>query len=185
MNHQPGRSMLATALLLLAAAATASQVGHDISFDSKADFRALRTFTIGEGEVASRFYKPEIDNRLFLQRMRSTIRAALTAKGLTETTDRPDLAVSFRIVDSDYATVERRPPVRIPGSAVAPGLVIPGGPQPQLFVAGTLVIDLTDSSGTLVWRGTWHERERSGPRLSRKLSEHARKLLSGYPPKRG
>ncbi len=68
--------------------------------------------------------------------MRNSIRAALTAKGLKETADGADLAVAFHVVDADYATVERRPPVRIPDSAVARGFVIPGGPEPLLFTAG-------------------------------------------------
>jgi len=183
MKHQYRCALLGTALLL-AGGAAAIEVDHDISFDAKADFTALRTFSIGEGQTASRFFQPEIDNRLFLQRMRSSIRAALTARGLQETTGRADLAVTFHVTNADYATVERREPVRIPDSPAARGHVIPGGPEPVMFIAGTLVIDLTDASGTLVWRGTWHERERSGPKLSGKLSEDARKLLSKYPPKR-
>jgi len=169
--------------LLLAGVATAGEAGHDISFDANTDFRALRSFAIGEGQTTSRFFQPEIDNRLFLQRMRSSIRTVLTAKGLKETADRPDLSVAFHVVNADYATVERREPMRVPDSPAARGFVIPGGPEPLLFTAGTLVIDLVDASGTLVWRGTWHERESSGPKLSGKLSEDARKLLSNYPPK--
>src|SRR5262249_11795826 len=150
---------LGIALLLLAGAAAAGEVSHDVSFETNADFSALKTFTIGEGQTSSRFFEPEIDNRLFLQRMRNTIRAALTAKGWKETADRADLAVAFHVVDADYTSVDRREPVRIPDSPGARGYVIPGGPEPQLFIAGTLVIDLTDSSGKLVWRGTWHERQ--------------------------
>lgn len=175
---------LLAAALLLARSAAAVEVDHDISFDPDTDFKALRTFTIGEGRTTSRFFQPEIDNRLFLQRMQGSIRAALVARGLKETTDRPDLAVTFHVTNADYATVERREPVRVPDSPGARGFVIPGGPEPQLFIAGTLVIDLTDASGKLVWRGTWHDRERSGPKLSGKLSEDARKLLSKYPPQR-
>jgi hypothetical protein len=183
MKRRHGCALLGAALLF-AGVAAAFEVDHDISFDANADFTALRTFSVGEGRTTSRFFQPEIDNRLFLQRMRNSIRAALTAKGLKETADRADLAVTFQVTNADYATVGRREPLRIPDSRAARGYVIPGGPEPLLFTAGTLVIDLTDSSGTLVWRGTWHERERSGPKLSGKLSEDARKLLSKYPPKR-
>jgi hypothetical protein len=183
MKYWRGGALLGTALLF-AGAAAAVEVDHDISFNPNTDFRALRTFTIGEGQTSSRYFQPEIDNRLFLQRMRNSIRKALTAKGLKETTERPDLAVTFHVTNADYATVERREPVRIPDSPGMRGHVIPGGPEPQLFIAGTLVIDLTDAAGTLVWRGTWHERESSGPKLSAKLSDDARKLLSNYPPKR-
>ncbi len=183
MNRRHGRAPLG-ALLLFADIAMSGEVSHDISSDPNTDFRALHTFAIGEGQVSSRYFKPEIDNRLFLQRMQDNIRAELTAKGLKETAEHPDLAVTFHVTDADYATVERREPVRIPDSTTARGFVIPGGPETQLFTAGTLVIDLTDSAGTLVWRGTWHERQGSAPKLSSKLSEDARKLLSDYPPKR-
>lgn len=182
MRFRHGCVLLTAALLLTRA--DAAVVDHDISFDPGTDFKALRTFAIGEGHTSSRYFQPEIDNRLFLQRMRSSIRAALVARGLKETTDRPDLTVAFQVTNADYATVTRREPVRVPDSPGARGFMIPGGPEPQLFIAGTLVIDLTDASGKLVWRGTWHDRERSGPKLSGKLSEDARKLLTKYPPQR-
>jgi hypothetical protein len=184
MNRQHGCAPLVAVLLLLARAAAAGEVSHDISFDSNTDFRGLRTFSIGEGQTSSRYFQPEIDNRLFLQRMRDSIRTVLKAKGLKEATDHPDLAVAFHVVDADYASVERREPIRVPAAPGARGYVIPGGPEPLLFTAGTLVIDLVNSSGTLVWRGTWHERQSSGPKLSSKLSDDASKLLSNYPPQR-
>ena len=63
--------------------------------------------------------------------------------------------------------------------------MIPGtGPRPVLYTQGTLVIDMLDTSEALVWRGTYSDREQSGPRLSRNLSVSARKLLSKYPPKK-
>jgi hypothetical protein len=52
-----------------------------------------------------------------------------------------------------------------------------------LYNEGTLVIDLADASTALLWRGTWRDNEASGPKLSRNLSEDARKLLARYPPK--
>jgi hypothetical protein len=65
------------------------------------------------------------------------------------------------------------------------GFVIAGtGPHPVLFTEGTLVIDMLNASDVLVWRGTYRDREQSGPRLSRNLSQDARKLLSKYPPKK-
>ena len=66
------------------------------------------------------------------------------------------------------------------------GEVIPGtGPIPELFTEGTLVIDMTaGQAGALVWRGTYRDEERSGPRLARKLPEDATQLLSKYPPRK-
>ncbi len=183
MNRPHSRALPCFAVLL-AGIAMAGEASHDISSDPGTDFRALHTFSVGAGQVSSRYFKPEIDNRLFLQRMQDSIRAALTAKGLKETTEHADVAVTFQVADADYATVARREPVRIPPSATERGFVIPGGPETELYTAGTLVIDLTSPAGTLLWRGTWHERQSSAPKLSSKLSEDARKLLSDYPPKR-
>jgi hypothetical protein len=183
MSGGPGRTLLCCALLL-AGAAPAAEVSHDVTFDSNVDFHSLHTFTIGAGRTSSRFFEPEIDNRLFLQRMRSSIRAALAGHGMQEASGQPDIAVSFSVVIADYASVERREPMRVPDTATQRGFVIPGGPEPLLFTAGTLVIDLTDASGKLLWRGTWHERQRSGPKLSSKLSDDARALLQEFPPRR-
>jgi hypothetical protein len=159
--------LLAITLGALLAPALASADDSDVSFDASVDFRALRTFAIVQGHLTTD--KPEIDNRLFRQRLEDSIRATLLEKGLTEVAERPDVSVSWYFHDTDVSAVER-------GTG--------RGPNPVLYTQGTLVIDLNNASNSLLWRGTWRDQERNGPKLSRKLSGDARKLLSRYPPKR-
>lgn len=156
-----------------------------VDFDANADFSRIRTFAIREGRVDSQ--KPELNNRLFVQKVEAAIRAALTGKGLKETADRPDVFVGFSVAGLDYSTVERHPATRIPdGPGGQRGYVVEGtGPESVLSSEGTLVIDMTASpSGTLLWRGTYRDEESGGPTLARKLPGDARKLLSEYPPRK-
>lgn len=181
-----GARLLLRVVWLCAALAPATGAladGSDVSFDAGVDFRSLKSFTIRDGQITT--YKPEIDNRLFRQRLEAGIRATLLKKGLVETAAHPDVSVTYYFYDKDVSAVERQGPVRVPDTPTARGFVIPGsGPSPVLYTEGTLVIDLTDASNSLLWRGTWRDQENSGPTLSRKLSEDARKLLSKYPPKK-
>jgi len=179
------RHILLPAALLgaLAWAAGARADSHDVSYAPGIDFRLLKTFSIRAGQIASD--KPEIDNRLFRQRLEDSIAAALRARGLQQATDGADVIVTYSFGETDVSKVERLAPTRIPPSSGARGFVIPGsGPTPVLSTEGTLVVDLDDAHGALLWRGTWRDQEKSGPRLSRNLSEDARKLLAEFPPKR-
>lgn len=176
-------------LLLLAAwcavsvPATAFADGSNVSFDATTDFRSIRTFTIRGGNLDSD--KPEIDNRLFRQRMEDSIRGALLKKGLAEAATGADVTVTYHFHDKDVSAVDRFGPTRVRGDRLNPGFVIPPtGPTPVLYTEGTLVIDITDATQSLLWRGTWRDEERNGPKLSRKLSGDARKLLEKYPPVR-
>jgi hypothetical protein len=155
-----------------------------IDFDQNTDFSRIRTFAIRAGRIESQ--KPELNNRLFIQKMEFAIRAELTAKGLKETADRPDVFVEFRLAAMDYSNVERQQGTRVPdGPGGMRGYVIDGtGPRTVLSSEGTLVIDMTmGQPGVLVWRGTYRDEERSGPKLARKLPGDATRLLSEFPPR--
>ncbi len=173
--------MVVAVYAMLASGIAGAAEGASITFENAVDFRALRTFAIVDGRIDAR--KPEINNRLFRQRMDDAIRAALTSKGLKEVADRPDMTVTYRIADGDYSVVERRPNVWVPRTANQQGFNIPVGPKPVLFTEGTLIVDISNASNTLVWRGTYRDRETKSPSLSRNLSQDASKLLSKYPPK--
>jgi len=156
-----------------------------VDVDANADFSRMKTFAIRESTINSQ--KPELNNRLFVQKLQEAIRGELTAKGLKETADRPDLFVDFSIAGMDYSIVERHPATRIPdGPGGQRGHVVEGtGPQSVLSSEGTLVIDMTaNPSGGLVWRGMYRDEESSGPKLAKKLPRDAKKLLSEYPPKK-
>jgi hypothetical protein len=171
--------VVVAASTMLATGIAGAAEGASVTFEAGVDFRAFRTFAIADGRINAS--KPEINNRLFRQRMDNAIRAALVSKGLKEVTDRPDMIVRYQISDGDFSVVERRQPVRIPGQD-PPNL--PLGPTPVLYTEGTLIIDMFNASDTLVWRGTYRDRETKSPSLSRNLSVDARKLLAKYPPRK-
>ena len=169
------------AAVIVAPFALPVSAGSDISFAAGTDFRSLRTFAIREGSVTSD--KLEINNRLFRQRLESTIRAALLKKGLKEKPDKPDVWVTYSVRDKDVRGVERSGPTRSRGGPPVPDVSLQGPPgNPVLYTEGVLVIDITSASNSLLWRGTLEDRVTTSPRLSKQLSEDAGKLLAKYPP---
>jgi len=179
------RRLVLAGLVLAATLASGAALADSgtIDFESSVDFKAIRTFALREGSIRS--LKPEVDNRLFRQRMNDSIRAVLAKKGLKEVATQPDVVVTFHFSDADVSQVDRLPATRIPDAPGMRGFVIPGsGPRQVLYTEGSLVIDMYDASDTLIWRGTYRDREQSGPRLSRNLSEDARRLLSRFPPRK-
>jgi hypothetical protein len=177
-------AVVGTALLAFTGGICSAADSGNISHDANTDFGALRTYAFRDGRIES--LKPEIDNRLFRQRVNDSIRATLAKKRLQEADGNPDLWVSFHFADADFSEVERMGPTRIPDiPGQQRGFVVPGtAPRPVLFTEGTLVIDLHNAANELVWRGTVRNREQSGPALSRKLSGDASKLMAKYPPKK-
>jgi hypothetical protein len=174
------------AIVMAVALAPVAGAQSDISFAAGTDFRSLKTFAIRDGVIESD--KLEINNRLFRQRLESSIRAALIKKGLREQPDKPDTWVTYTVRDKEVRAVQRLGPTRIPGSrgqGGAPDVVIQGPPAtPVLYNEGVLVIDLSNASNSLLWRGTQQDRAGSAPKLSKQLSENARKLLAKFPPKK-
>jgi hypothetical protein len=173
-------------MVLAAAIAPVAWAQSDISFAAGTDFRALKTFAIRDGIIDSD--KPEINNRLFRQRLESSIRAVLIKKGLREAPDKPDAWVTYSVRDKEVRAVQRLGPTRIPGARGQGGpadVIVQGPPAtPVLYNEGVLVIDLSSPSNSLLWRGTQQDRASSAPKLSQQLSENARKLLAKFPPKK-
>jgi hypothetical protein len=173
----------AALLVLVAPCVGLAAEGATVTFQAGVDFREFRSFAIADGNIAVKYRKPEIDNRLFRQRMEDTIRAALVSKGLKEVADQPDITVTYQISDGDFSDVEHRPAVRVPRTGNQEGYNIPVGAAPVLYTEGTLIVDISNAAKTLLWRGTYRDRETKSPALSRNLSLDARKLLAKYPPK--
>src|SRR5262245_22203276 len=138
-----------------------------VQIDPHANFSTFKTFAIGQTKIESP--RPELDNPLFVKKLSSTIRAALIAKGLTETATRPDLVVDYTLTGEDVSVGVR-------------GMVRGAGPQPVRFTEGVLVIDLSRPGDTApVFRGTYRDDESTGSRLMQKLPEDAKKILGKYP----
>lgn len=150
-----------------------------VDFDPHADFSVFKTFALRETTVDSP--RPELDNSLFVKKLATTVRAALGAKGLTETTTRPDLLIDVRLTGEDFSMSQRGTPM-----PAGPGRrTVSSGPRPLRFTEGTLVIDMTKpGEATPVWRGVYRDDERTGSKLVEKLPTDAKKLLARYPPKK-
>lgn len=172
-------------LLALALFAATLQADDDvINVDAAFDFTRAKTFAIQPPRIDSQ--KAEIANRLFVQKMDAAIRDALKKRSLQETADRPDLVVTYTLAVVDHSVVGGQRGYRIPdgppGSGVR-GFVIDGtGPLPEIYTEGTLVISVrSTATNSVVWRGTYRDEERSGPRLAGSLPKNAAGLLSKFP----
>jgi hypothetical protein len=141
-----------------------------VSVDPKADFTLFKTFVIRDRKINSD--RPELDNRLFIKKLESMVRAGLKAKGLTEAGSGPDLLVDLTLVGEDINTTTRQP-----GSGM--------GLEPYRLTAGTLMIDMKrPGDRDPVWRGVYRDDEQTGSKLVQKLPDDARKLIEKYPKRR-
>ena len=141
---------------------------HSIVFDEHADFSKFTTFAIRDGKCDST--RPELNNPLYLKKLAETIRVALTAKGMKETADHPDIFVDYRVVGTEVSTADR-PSERLRGGV--------------LYAQGTVTVDIIRREPKLlVWEGIYHDDEDNGSKLAQSLPSDVKKMLSKYPPKK-
>ena len=158
-------ALIGAGLVMASVALAADEMS--VQVDPRANLAELRTFTIRHGTIGSE--RPELDNPLFEKKLRTTIRVALTGKGLKEVADNANVIVDFMLIGADFSTSQR-------------GLVRGAGPRPLRFTEGTLTIDLTrPGEANPVWRGVYRDDEQTGSRLQQKLPDDATKLLAKYP----
>jgi Domain of unknown function (DUF4136) len=179
---------LATALIALVLfSAPLSADDHIVDFDIRFDFSKVRTFAIRAGKVNSA--RAELNNSLVIQNLTATIRTALTARGLKETTARPDVFVDFSVDGQDYSVGPFGRASRIEGGGERGGrgrrgTVDPESSDPPGFSEAALVVDLLASQPELlIWRGVYRDNERNASKLTQKLPDDAKKLIAEYPPK--
>jgi hypothetical protein len=158
-------------------AAILSADDRSITFDKNVDFLTFKSFAVHDVKIVSS--RPELSNSLFATQIGDAIRKGLTAKGLTETSDRPDLFVDSSVTGVDYSI----------GSAGRANAIPPGRSPPSFapvsFTEGTLVIDLTAREpAKLVWHGVYRRPRDSAAKLAEKLPDQATRLLLDYPPKK-
>lgn len=146
----------------------------NIQFDQNADFSAYKTFAIRHGQLNSR--NPALNSELVKKQIEADIVKDLTARGLTQVNDNPDLNVAYHFGSARKNEVEAYPAgwrgwgtryVRVP------------------YAEGTLVIDLRDhSTHSLVWRGISGEEKDDPAKIQGKLDDMVKKPLEKYPPKK-
>jgi hypothetical protein len=158
-------------LCLLAVSSAAQKV--TVEFDRAADFSKYKTFAIRDGRLNSR--NPALNSELVKKRFDSDIERYLTAKGLTEVSQHPDLNVVYNFGSARKMKVETYPAgwygwgrraIRVP------------------YAEGTLVIDLRDpSTRSLVWRAISREEKEDPNKIEGKLDDMVKKSFDKYPPK--
>jgi hypothetical protein len=141
---------------------------HSVTFDDRFDFSKLRTFAIREAKCDST--RPELNNPLYMKKLADAIRASLSAKGMKETADQPDMFVDYRIDGTELSTADR-PSERLRGGV--------------LYAQGTVTVNLfSREPRLLVWEGIYRGNESNGSKLAQGLPSEVQKLLSKYPPKK-
>jgi Domain of unknown function (DUF4136) len=154
--------------LLFASVFIADQ--RTINFDAEVDFSRIKTFAIGEMKNKSTL--PELNNPLLLQGVADAIRAQLTAKGLRETSDSPDVLMNCHIDDIYYDGPEGNPQRGV-------------GPSGRRPIQGILVVDMMQrDSNMLIWQGSYRDDEDNGSKVARNLPLNVGKVLTQYPPKK-
>jgi hypothetical protein len=153
----PVRHMTALAVLMLTVPLFADH--QHVVFDDKTDFSGLKTFVIREGRATTT--RPELNNTLLFKKVEDAIRSQLSAKGLSESQNHPDVSVDFSLGEDR-----------------------PSGPS-VTFHQGTLVIELTKPDDrSLVWHGVYTDENSSPGKFAEKLPADVKKILSDYPPKK-
>ncbi len=156
---------------LAAPAALAQKI--TVEFDQAAPFSDYKTFAIRGGELNSK--NPALNSELVKKQIESDIVRDLTAKGLTQVTDNPDLNVRYHFGTARKTEVEAYPAgwrgwgtryVRVP------------------YAEGTLVIDFRDpSTKSLVWRGIASQEKSDATKIEGKINDMVKKSIDKYPPK--
>lgn len=131
---------------------------RQIILDDKADFSRIKTFVLREGRATTT--RPELSNRLFMTNIADAIRRELSARGLIESPDRPDVTVRFTI-----------------------GQDRPNGPA-VVFERGTLAIDIAArETAASIWHGVYTEERAVPAKVADKMPGQVHALLSKFPPK--
>jgi len=165
-------SLASLFLFLLALPLLADQ--KDTDFDPTTDFSKFKTFTVRQGQLTAK--SPELHSTIVQKKIEESIRTQLTAKGLHEVPNTPDLIVNFNFGAADKRQVESFPAGRWGRARRV---------ESYRFTEGTLVVNLMDRNGReLVWRGVYRDDESNPGKISEKLPDDIKKLFSDFPPKK-
>lgn len=158
-------------IAVLGFAAVAQKI--DVEFDQAADFSHYKTFTIRNGQIHSR--QPSLNSELVKKRIEHQIRQNLSAKGLTEVEEAPDLNVRYSLGSAGKREIETYPA----------GWRGWGTRRVAVhYTEGTLVVDLRDPrTRSLVWRGIAVEDKSDPMKLEGRLDAMVKKIFDKYPPK--
>lgn len=117
----------------------------DVEYDKTRDLSKYKTFMHGESEVMTPKDQRQVDAASLQKMVRETIGRELTAKGMQQTDSAADLVVSFVVGSQDRSDFGQLGPLGMsPGSSAQS--------WSRDFRMGSLIMDLNDRKGTLIWR---------------------------------
>ena len=155
------------ALMLIASMVLVSADDFSVQVDPRANFATFQTFSIRSDKLATK--RPELDNSLFAKQLGRVIRDGLIARGLKESTEKPDLHVVFGLTGEEVSTTQRG---------------VGAGPVSVRYTIGTLTITATrPGEQDPVWRAYYRDDEGTGSKLVTKLQDDAKKLIEKFPRK--
>jgi hypothetical protein len=162
-----------------------STISVTTDYDKTADLARYRTFAFLGGHIWVNGI-PDDDNTLVKDRIRNSIVASLTVKGMQQVTQNPDVYVAYMGGARTRTELESFGPY---GAGFGPYFGVGGwwGPMyldwwTRIYNEGTLVIDLIDaSSRKLVWRA-YAQTEINKPVSDQKAQKVAEKAFKNFPP---
>jgi len=172
------------AMLTLSCASIAVSTDHDKS----ADFQRYRTFAFLGGHVWVNGIADD-DNTLLKDRIRRSVVATLTSKGMQEVKQNPDVYVAYLAGARTRTEIEATGPYN---AGFGPYFGVGGwwGPMyvnwwARTFNEGTVVFDVIDSqSRKLVWRA-YAQTEVNKPVNDQKMQKVTDKAFKNFPPAPG
>ena len=160
-------------LLALAAVTLPAQKVHE-EFDASIDFSKYKTYAIRNGRIRSKH--PALDNSLVQKKIENALRTQLSAKGLQEVSDQPDLVVTYVLGAIDRREVD----------------LVPAGWRglrtrrvARRYTQGAMVIDLRDAQKReLIWRATCTDTGNNPSKIEEHIDKDVKKAFEKYPPKK-
>jgi hypothetical protein len=157
-------------------------------YDKEADFSSYKTYAwVAQRQAAAgNARQAQVQDQLFVKRLRSAANSQLEAKGYTINTEDPHFVVVHHL------GIENKTQITDWGYSYGPhyGGVYGGGWGSDVSVSnyeeGTLILDFYDfSTKQLVWRGTATKALSSNPdpdKADAVVNEVVEKMLQNFPP---
>ena len=150
------------------------------SYDQSANFSNYKTFTFSEKSMAR--------NPYVNQMIRTAVERELTARGLSKVDANADLLVSY-LANTGFDVQIQDVPMGHVVNPVNRGM-LPTGSQMLSITTGTLLIDISDKTDNIVFRGTAKDvlerapsidLERDAKMVSKPVNKGIAKIFKKYP----
>jgi hypothetical protein len=172
------RTLLGIGLALLVSACSGISTSTD--YDPAVDFTAFSTYDWIDSES-------EVDN-ITSSRVRQSVDAALTAKGFSQSSSNPDIAVSYQITTAErrsFNTVNAGWGGGYRGAGWGMGMGTSTTTE-QVWNEGSLILGIFDTgSKNLVWTGTATtdiDSSRSPQERQELIDSAVNKMMGDFPP---